>query len=105
MAGVDIRRLIAFALVCLAISLAVTAGTAWLARHSVWAPLVRWSGPLALYAVSVALCGVAGGVLEMWSHKSIAINFLASLICFAVPFALMAAGPRVSCFRWWECLP
>jgi hypothetical protein len=54
------------------------------------------------YGVAVVLNALTGSLIGVWSSRSIAMNVLASLICFAAPFVVMLTG--VSCAWWWECL-
>jgi hypothetical protein len=98
-------RMGSFVLACFALSCVVDlAAIAFAHFYPEKALLFAHMNGVVFYGLPVALCGVLGVSMNIWSRHSIARNFLASLICLLVPFAAAVVGVYLSCLTLRECL-
>ncbi|MGH6870537.1 MAG: hypothetical protein ACREHE_03430 [Rhizomicrobium sp.] len=100
-----VGRLVAFALLCLAISYFSGLALEAVARgYGAMPEFLRTTPSRFPYFVAVVLCVLTGFAVEVWSQRAVATNLLGVLICLGAPFLVEYFGTGVSCVRWWECL-
>ncbi len=99
-----VERIVVFAIASLAVAFLTGLTFAAVARGTGEVPLLLRETSLAVpLGAAVVLCALAGVAIGVWTGRSIVMKFLAVLICFAAPYAVMVAG-KVSCLWWWDCL-